>query len=85
MALPVTRIFRCCPDSPAIDTGGKAPKHHGHGHGHDDDDASATSDKGRKGNHADCPATDQIGERRVNACDIGAIEFQPSRHHGWER
>ena len=33
------------------------------------------------GHEADCPRRDQIGERRVGACDIGAIEFQPSHHH----
>jgi len=25
----------------------------------------------------DCPSTDQLGQPRVGACDIGAIEFQP--------
>jgi hypothetical protein len=36
------------------------------------------------GHEADCPRRDQIGQRRVGACDIGAIEFQPS-HHRHER
>jgi hypothetical protein len=29
------------------------------------------------GNSGACPATDQLGQTRVDACDIGAIEFQP--------
>jgi hypothetical protein len=33
------------------------------------------------GHEADCPRADQIGDRRVGACDIGAIEFQPSHQH----
>jgi hypothetical protein len=28
------------------------------------------------GNDATCPKTDQLGEKRVRSCDIGAIEFQ---------
>jgi hypothetical protein len=40
------------------------------------------------GNKATCPQRDQLGERRVGPCDIGAIEFQDQdddqddRHHG---
>ncbi len=30
---------------------------------------------------ANCPPRDQIGRRRVGACDIGAIEFQPPDYH----
>jgi hypothetical protein len=30
------------------------------------------------GNPAFCPPTDQLGQRRVGICDIGAVEFQPS-------
>ena len=30
------------------------------------------------GNPAFCPPTDQLGQRRVGVCDIGAVEFQPS-------
>jgi hypothetical protein len=29
------------------------------------------------GNPAFCPPTDQLGQRRVGVCDIGAVEFQP--------
>jgi hypothetical protein len=29
-----------------------------------------------RGNDAACPKTDQLGEKRVGPCDIGAIEFQ---------
>jgi hypothetical protein len=29
------------------------------------------------GDPAECPATDQLGQRRVPPCDIGAIEFSP--------
>ena len=32
------------------------------------------------GNNAVCPRRDQLGERRVGDCDIGAIEFQ-GKHH----
>src|SRR6185295_6922174 len=47
--------------SVAIDRGGRAPKSHGRG---------STKKE-------DCPRTDQLGQPRVDACDIGAIEFQP--------
>jgi hypothetical protein len=33
------------------------------------------------GNDAFCPRRDQIGEQRRGQCDIGAIEFQPTKHH----
>jgi hypothetical protein len=36
--------------------------------------------RGRSRSDEDCPRTDQIGQRRIGACDIGAIEFQPG--HG---
>jgi hypothetical protein len=56
--------------SPAIDAGGVAPRRHGRGQG--------TPAHGHHGDaDADCPREDQIGEPRVGACDIGAIEFQP--------
>jgi hypothetical protein len=29
------------------------------------------------GNPAFCPPTDQLGQRRVGVCDIGAVEFRP--------
>lgn len=29
-----------------------------------------------RGNPAVCPKTDQLGEKRVETCDIGAVEFQ---------
>jgi hypothetical protein len=32
------------------------------------------------GNDAFCPPTDQLGQRRVGPCDIGAIEFRGKRH-----
>jgi hypothetical protein len=32
------------------------------------------------GNDAFCPPTDQLGQRRVGPCDIGAIEFK-GKHH----
>jgi hypothetical protein len=32
------------------------------------------------GNDAMCPRTDQLGQRRVGPCDIGAIEFRGKRH-----
>jgi hypothetical protein len=35
-----------------------------------------TSQAINKGNPAVCPKTDQLGEKRVGPCDIGAIEFQ---------
>jgi hypothetical protein len=31
------------------------------------------------GNPAFCPPTDQLGQRRVGVCDIGAVEFQPPK------
>jgi hypothetical protein len=37
--------------------------------------------RGHSGSDADCPRTDQIGQRRVGVCDIGAIEFQPVHGH----
>jgi hypothetical protein len=37
--------------------------------------------RGHRDSSGDCPRTDQIGQRRVGACDIGAIEFQPVRGH----
>jgi hypothetical protein len=56
--------------SPAIDAGGVAPRRPGRGQG--------TPAHGHHGDaDADCPREDQIGEPRVGACDIGAIEFQP--------
>jgi Right handed beta helix region len=68
---PGHAYFPLLEGSPAIDAGGEAPKGHGgpagkaaRQHKHDDADA-------------DCPAEDQIGQRRIGPCDIGAIEFQP--------
>ena len=63
--------FPLLPDSLAIDAGG-VPAHH-----------SSTSGKpGNNEPHApkgDCPKFDQIGQRRVDRCDIGAIEFVADR------
>jgi hypothetical protein len=56
--------------SPAINAGGQAPKRHG-------GPAGKPSRQHKGDADADCPAEDQIGQRRVGACDIGAIEFQP--------
>lgn len=39
-------------------------------------DAGGQAPKGHK--QADCLPTDQLGQRRVDACDIGAVEFVPS-------
>jgi hypothetical protein len=36
----------------------------------------STSQAINRGNPAVCPKTDQLGEKRVGICDIGAIEFQ---------
>jgi hypothetical protein len=55
------------PGSVAIDRGGRAPKGHGGG------STKELSPKKKE----DCPRTDQLGQPRVEACDIGAIEFQP--------
>ena len=63
--------FPLLPDSLAIDTGG-APRH----------DSSTSGNPGGNKPHApkgDCPKFDQIGQRRVNRCDIGAIEFAEDR------
>jgi hypothetical protein len=46
------------------------------GHGHFP--LLATSQAINAGNDAACPPTDQLGQPRVDQCDIGAIEFQPS-------
>ena len=35
-----------------------------------------TSQAINAGNPKTCPKTDQLGEKRVGICDIGAIEFQ---------
>jgi hypothetical protein len=45
------------------------------GHGHFP--LLATSQAINVGNHVACPPTDQLGQPRVDQCDIGAIEFQP--------
>ena len=63
--------FPLLPDSLAIDAGGSIGHH------------STTSDKpGGNRPHAlkgDCPKFDQIGQRRVDRCDIGSIEFVADR------
>jgi len=63
-------FFPLTPDSPAINAGGSPPRRHSDGQ-HSWERPSHVK--------ADCPATDQIGQPRIDRCDIGAIEFLPDR------
>ena len=54
--------------SPAVDAGGVAPR---------DRRAHWKTPRGKGPRHAgDCLATDQVGQKRVGPCDIGAVEQQ---------
>jgi hypothetical protein len=61
--------FPLLPGSPAIDAGGVAPLHHSTTLGKPE--VGDTS----HGSKADCSPTDQIGQPRLDRCDIGAIEL----------